>query len=549
MPLRRVLSILLTSAFALCAPFSLAQGSSSKSDEPKASVFGGYSFYRAGGKIGNATVPEFKTGWAGQFAINTSRWTRVVIDVNGHYNNFASAHSYLLGLRFQSPKYRVRPFAEGFTGVQHFSPKGLQSQNTAVYAGGAGVDIKVTPKVSIRPLEFTFVHTYYGPQQNYFDGGRVQGGIVYNLGLPSHEGEVLATCTAEPTSVDAGMPVNVSVTARGFLPKRILSYSYATTGGAVTGNLATASVDTTGVQPGSYTVTAKVLDNGRRKHQQRADCNAEFTVKALLPPTLSISAEPASVTAGDASTITVTASSPDNRPLSYTCSADAGKLTGTDTTYTLDTSGAQAAITVKCTATDDRHLSTSATASVQVNAASSKTQVSKFGTIEFKHDTKRPTRVDNEAKGELDRYADALAAAPDVKGVAVGFAAADEEKAATNFAAQRAVNTKSYLTKDKGTDPVRIEPRTGAEGAQKVDLWIVPAGVNFVADGTKVVDESKVKAVPRLPLKVRTHKKARGHAHKLVRNARENCRKHGARCGTNHKSLARPTSPRKSNVH
>ncbi|SRR6266568_318333 len=544
--LRRVLSALLATTVALCVPpLSLAQGSRSNSEQPKAAVFGGYSFYRAGGKVMNATVPDFKKGWAGQLIVNTSPWMGVVFDVNGHYNNFASAHDYLFGLRIQSPNFRIRPFAEGFTGVQHFSPKGLPSQNTAVYAGGAGIDIKVTPKISVRPVQFTFVHTYYDSQKNYFDGGRVQAGLVYNLGLPSHEGEVLAICSADPSAVDAGAPINVSVTAKGFLPKRILSYSYASTGGAVTGNLATASVGTTGVRPGTYTVTATVKDNGRRKHQQTANCQAEFIVKEKLPPSLSISADPASVIAGDASTITVKGSSPDSRPLTYACTASGGQLTGNGPTYTLDTSGAQGAITVKCTVSDDRNLSASATASVEVNAPASRTQVSKFGTIEFKHDPKRPTRVDNEAKGELDRYADALAASPEVKGVAVGYAAAPEDK---DKAAQRAVNAKNYLQKDKGTDPARIEPRTGVDNAQKVDLWIVPAGANFAAEGTSVVDESKVRAVPRVPLKPRTHKKLQ-KSHKSARASARNCHKPGHPC-VPHKSPRRSNkSGRKERLH
>ncbi len=115
--------------------------------------------------------------------------------------------------------------------------------------------------------------------------------------------------------------------------------------------------------------------------------------------------------------------------------------------------------------------------------------------------------MDNEAKGELDRYADALAAAPDANGVLVGYAKAKETQASkgstkvSDIAAQRAVNTKEYLTKEKGIDPARIEPRTASRNGQKVELWIVPLGATFSQAGTMVVDQAKVKAVPRVALK------------------------------------------------
>jgi hypothetical protein len=111
--------------------------------------------------------------------------------------------------------------------------------------------------------------------------------------------------------------------------------------------------------------------------------------------------------------------------------------------------------------------------------------------------------VDNEAKGELDRFADALNAAADVKAVLVGYASLAEEKDATRrttMAAQRAINSKDYLTSEKGIDPVRIEVRTAEGDAQKVELWLVPAGASFNTEGTAPVDEAKIKAIPRKPL-------------------------------------------------
>jgi hypothetical protein len=76
--------------------------------------------------------------------------------------------------------------------------------------------------------------------------------------------------------------------------------------------------------------------------------------------------------------------------------------------------------------------------------------------------------------------------------VVIGFADADELKKKTNkdLAAERAYNTKQYLTAEKGIDPARIEIRTGTGEGQKAEIWVVPAGATYTGEGTTVVDES-----------------------------------------------------------
>jgi hypothetical protein len=442
-----------------------------KSGEPRAEVFGGYSRYSSGGTVYTVKVPDFTDGWAGQLIINTGSWTAIVMDVNGHYNSFGNAHDFAIGPRFQMTLGHFRPFAEAMAGVQHISPKSFPSQNDPTYVFGAGLDVKVTSRISVRPIQFSYVSTTYstvGSQKsNYFSGTRVQAGLVYSLWVPSEEGTVVAVCSAEPEAADSGAAVKIGVKTAGFLPKRKLSYSYEATGGkigpsATIGATGTTFVDTTGVEPGSYTVSAKVVDNGKGKHRQTASCGAQFSVNVKPPPVLAASAN-ATTKPGDSAPVEVKASAP-----------------------------------------------------VPV---SEPPQPAKFGAVEFKHDLRRPTRVDNEVKGELDRYADALAAAPDANGVVVGYGEGKEK--GSDIAAQRAVNIKDYLNKGKGVDPARIQPRIGGSGDQKTDLWVVPAGARFAAEGTTVVDESKVKAVPRVAL--RAHRKGHRHGHR-----RADGKRHGA---------------------
>ena len=80
----------------------------------------------------------------------------------------------------------------------------------------------------------------------------------------------------------------------------------------------------------------------------------------------------------------------------------------------------------------------------------------------------------------------------DAKAVVIGNAGADEKNGAA-LAQQRAVNTKAYLTAEKGIDPGRIELRTGNAGTQTSEIWIVPTGATFDQAGAQTFDETKVK--------------------------------------------------------
>jgi outer membrane protein OmpA-like peptidoglycan-associated protein len=517
MSLRRLLSALLTSAVVLCAPSML---SAQNQDFPKAEVFGGYSWYHPGASVAGSDISDFNEGWGAQFTYNLNHWAGLALDAGGHYQDGGKVHTVTAGPQFRLRRGHFTPFAEVLLGFARISPNDAPDANSFALIAGGGLDYKVTSRFSIRPIQADYVYTTYPvPEAGSITGNgvRLQAGIVFNFGLPKEEAAVSAACSAQPSAVDAGAPVTVTMTPSGFSSKSKLSYTYACTGGKISGTGASATVDTTGMEGGSYTVSAKVMDNGTGKHQHSASCQTAFVVNAKHPPTLAVSASPSSLTCGGTSMITADGNSPDNRPLTYSCTSTAGNLSGSGMHYTLDTTGVpESTITVSCTATDDRNLSASASTQVSctvppaaVKAEAPTPQANKFGSIEFNRDKKRPTRVDNEAKGELDRYADALAASPDSKGVVVGYATTkeDESKKGKEFAAQRAVNTKDYVSKEKGIDAARIEPRTGSESDQRVDLWIVPAGATFPAEGTTVVDENMVKAVPRIALKAKAHKK------------------------------------------
>jgi outer membrane protein OmpA-like peptidoglycan-associated protein len=317
-------------------------------------------------------------------------------------------------------------------------------------------------------------------------------------------------CTASPASVYPGDPITITGTATNLNPKKNPTYTWTGNNGVkVTGDTATANVDTKDLNPGSYTVTGHVTQGA--KPGQFADCTANFEVKQFEPPTISCSANPSTVKPGDTSTITAQGVSPQNRPLTYTYSASAGQINGSGNTATLATSGAPAgAITVTCNVADDKGQTASTTTTVNVEAPppppAPKTQT--LCSINFERDKRRPARVDNEAKACLDDVALNLQRSADASAVVVG-SADPTEKQAEKLASQRAVNTKDYLVKEKGIDASRIQARTSTQGGKQVQNYLVPAGANFDNDvpGTTAVNESSVTPQARSGRGAARHKK------------------------------------------
>jgi outer membrane protein OmpA-like peptidoglycan-associated protein len=272
----------------------------------------------------------------------------------------------------------------------------------------------------------------------------------------------------------AGEPVRVTATGANFPKGRTLSYTWTSTGGNVQGADNAGTVNTSGLAPGSYTVTARISDGKKAS----ASCSASFSVKEppKHPPSISCSANPTTVMSGDASTISCSCSSPDNRSLSYAWRSSGGRLSDSGATAQLDTAGMGAgSVTINTTCSDDRGLSDSTSTGVSVTVPPPPPQAEKINECSF---AKNNARVDNACKAALDDVALRMQRDADARAVIVGQADADERRSA-KLSMQRADNSKAYLVKEKGIDPSRFETRSGSDGGQRVDIWIVPAGANF----------------------------------------------------------------------
>jgi outer membrane protein OmpA-like peptidoglycan-associated protein len=221
-----------------------------------------------------------------------------------------------------------------------------------------------------------------------------------------------AACSVQPTEVFAGEPVTATASGSDFNPKRTVKYNWNGTEVKVAGNNASTQVDTTGLQPGSYGVTANLSD-GRKNGL--ASCSARFTVKEPRPPVISCSADPASVRTGGTSTINSNASSPDGRRLTYSYTASAGEISGKGDTATLNTRGAQPGrITVTCNVSDDRNPPLTASSTTMVNVEAPPPPAPAIKELEVKlalhsiyFQTARPT-AENPEGGLVDSQAEIL---------------------------------------------------------------------------------------------------------------------------------------------
>ena len=517
----QVLRLGFLSAFVLilCSSSTLAQ---EKQPVPKYDIFAGYQWLNPGGNIpggpdGMGGILPFKLPSMGKggglaFGYNFHPNFALEGDIGLNLKDQFDVSTYSLGPRFTWRGEGINFFAHTLLGNNHLtSPVGARNGIGAILGGG--IDLPIVRRVSLRLIEAD----YQWARQNYasvvpsnqpdlrhasFEGARLRTGVVFNFG---GEPEVppSATCSVDHAEVMQGEPVTATVQTSNFNPKHPLTYSWTANGGNVSGKDTTATIDTKGVAGGSYTVTAHVTDPKNKKNGE-ATCTANYTVKEppKNPPTMSCTASPTSLQTGGTATITCTCTSPDGVPVNVAgWSATGGTVSGSGNTGTLNTTGASPGqITVSATCTDSRGLTANSSAQVTVeNPPPPPPKASKLSQCDFPN-VKKPWRVDNTCKAILDDVALRLQQEPDAKLVIVGNADPSEKR--KNLAAERAVDSKAYLSggeAKQAIDASRIETRTGNGGTKTAEYWVVPAGASFDSAGTEPVDETKVKAIPDHP--------------------------------------------------
>ena len=279
---------------------------------------------------------------------------------------------------------RSTNWVDGLGGGRFVLPFGEKVAVTVAGDAGAGqanldyqaaglLNLNLTPKFGLA-VGWRYLYEDYRPTTNQFVFNPTTSGAVagfsYNFGGKPPEPPTVS-CTASPAQVFPGDPVTATSTAGGVNPK--LSTLYTWSGDGVTGNGATASVNTTALNPGTHTANAnlKVGKPGKEgeKPWQVADCSTTYIVKDFEPPTLSCSANPTDLKPGDSSTITARGVSPQNRPLTYSYEASGGTINGTGTTATYSSAGAPAGTTqITCRVSDDKGHTATANATITIQA-------------------------------------------------------------------------------------------------------------------------------------------------------------------------------------
>ena len=547
---KRTVATAVAIAFALCLLGS--QAAAQVTIQPKVEVYGGYSWLHPNGFYGQfdngIKTADIVDGFdiSGVYYLPNLHNLGLLIDGSGHFNKShvpggVNVGIGDLGLQYKWHTDQLSPFARIAVGADRLVPPaglGPAQWRPAIIAGG-GLDLTVTHRFSIRVVQADYIWTYFNPagirpysNSTTWNMIRLSAGLLANFG--NYAGvPPTATCTANPPSVKQGEPLTVSATGSGFNPKHTLTYGWTTTGGKLaTPNAQSSTIDTTGATPGSYVANATITDPKGPKNANVANCGANYTIVELPknPPQVSCQAAPLTVKAGEPSTITASATSPDNAEITgYTYQASAGTVTGTGTTATFDSTGLPSGpVTITVTATDSRGLTGTCTSTVTVEAPPPPPQCSARTPIQFiqrPHQRYIPWRVDNEAKAILDDDASALKNDPNAKLVIVGYADGEppvyegkgKNRHQMDLAAQRAVNAKAYLVQQQGIDPSRIEVRKGTGKDHEADIFWLPQGADSAScallQGTTPVDESVVKpsenAYPKPRSAAPTHHRAK----------------------------------------
>jgi outer membrane protein OmpA-like peptidoglycan-associated protein len=358
---------------------------------PKVDLFMGYSFVRFNTNEGVKENFDWH-GATGAIAGNVNRWFGLVADFGVYTikglpaNTSGKAYTVLFGPQFSHRGQRWTPFGHVLFGAAHlwdiqvvpptssaFFNHSFSANGFATALGG-GLDLNFNKVVSLRVFQGEFLITkFHDGFDNSQNNVRASAGLVFHFGgnppppPPNHPPTV--TVSANPTKVFAGSSDPVVLQAQAADPDNdTLNYKWTATGGAIEGSGTETRWNSTGVQPGKYTVTVAVDDGKGGTATSSTDVTVEE--KPNTAPTITCAADPATITAGQRASITANATDADNDKLTYSYKASGGTVTGTDANAQFDSTGlAPGNYTITCHVSDGRGGETDAIAPITVQAA------------------------------------------------------------------------------------------------------------------------------------------------------------------------------------
>jgi outer membrane protein OmpA-like peptidoglycan-associated protein len=354
-------------------------------ETPKYDLFVGYQWLHPGGDVpvpgsqaapAAVQIPDMPKGFGASLTYNFNQNFGFEGDFGHNWDNYETTLS--VGPKFSFHLDNATLFIHGMLSYNRLGIDGLDASNGIGGIAGGGMDLRATRLISWRVFEADWVGAQHHYQQFApsdiarpgLKGTRLRTGLVFSFGYPE-TATVAANVSVQPAEAMVGEPLTATATPSNFNPKHELTYAWTSSCGKITGNGATASIDTNGASGGNCTVEAHVTDPRAKKNNQ-ATASGTFTLKEppKNPPTVSCTASPTSVQAGASVTVSCTCSSPDNVPVTVgTYSATGGSISGNGNSATLNTTGASpGTITVNTTCSDQRGLNTPATTEVTVEA-------------------------------------------------------------------------------------------------------------------------------------------------------------------------------------
>ena len=346
---------------------------------PKWEVFGGYSFLYPntdlhamfpGGLLPVSSPLESNPrGLGGSLTYDFNHWFGLTLDGSTHWGSGESSlgkevddagfTNISFGPKVTFRRTHVAPFLEALIGDHRLAPDAFHAINKLGFMIGGGLDFKVSKHIALRlpRLDYVMSSYRYGPSattgKTDLRGVRAQAGLVFTWGGERKVTPPGATCSLQPDKVFAGDPVTATVEGSNFDPKQTVTYRWSGSGVRPNETGTSTQIDTSGMQSGSYRVTASLSDGSP---EGIASCSTKFTVKEPHPPVVSCASDPGIMPMGETSTITSSASSPDGRRLTYSYTTSAGSISGNTSTASLDTRTAgPGTITVACNVGDDRN--------------------------------------------------------------------------------------------------------------------------------------------------------------------------------------------------
>jgi outer membrane protein OmpA-like peptidoglycan-associated protein len=358
---------------------------------PKWELYGGYSAFYPGCNINgllpggvlpvNSCLKWDPRGLGASVTYDFNRWLGLTVDGSGQWGSGNTGVAARIDqVEFfnlsAGPKltYRTRhfsPFLEALVGEHRLASEVFGNDYEVGLLAGGGLDLKLSHRFAWRLFraDYVFSNHQYGPSSivpaTDVRGARLQTGLVFVWGGGKRTlTPPTAACSVQPAEVFAGETLTATAAGSNFNSRGTVAYNWSGSGVKPGETGASTQIDTTGLQPGAYQITASLSDGNQNG---AASCSARFMVKISHPPVISCSSDPASVPMGGTSTITSTASSPDGRSLTYNYTASAGGITGNTATVILATGGVQpGTITVTCNVGDDRSQPLTASASTAV---------------------------------------------------------------------------------------------------------------------------------------------------------------------------------------